>query len=47
MEITILIAAIAMLGLLAVASLRYGVDSREGFPTKERDMATRGFVWGR
>lgn len=45
MEITILIAAVAMLALLAVASLRFGVDSRDGFHTKERDMADRGFVW--
>ena len=37
-----LFAAIALLILLAATSLRYGVDSREGYTTKEYDLARRG-----
>jgi hypothetical protein len=33
-----LIVALALLILLAVTSMRFGVDSREGFPTKERGL---------
>ena len=47
MELTILFAAVAALTLLAVTSMRYGVDSREGFASKEREQATRGVAWGR
>lgn len=46
MEATILIVAIASLILLAVTAPRYGADSREGFPTKERELAGRGMTWG-
>ena len=42
---TTLFAAIAMLILLAVTSMRFGVDSREGFPNKERDLASRSIIW--
>ena len=36
MEATILFVAVAALILLAVTSMRYGVDSREGSASKER-----------
>ena len=36
MEATILFAAVAVLILLAVTSMRFGVDSREGFVSPER-----------
>ena len=26
--------------------MRYGVDSRDGFASKERELAARGIVWG-
>ncbi len=44
MEATILFVAVAALILLAVTSMRYGVDSREGFASKERELARRGIV---
>ena len=47
METTILFAALAALILLAVTSLRFGVDSRDGFRSAEHEMARRGFVWDR
>ena len=47
MELTILFAAVAALTLLAVTSMRYGVDSREGFASKERELAARGVAWSR
>jgi hypothetical protein len=40
--IDILFAAIALLILLAATSARFGVDSREGYVTKEVDLARRG-----
>jgi hypothetical protein len=40
--ITSLIVALALLVLLAVASIRFGVESREGFSTNERDQT----LWG-
>lgn len=46
MEATSLFAAVAALILLAVTSMRYGVDSREAFASKERELAARGIVWG-
>ena len=46
MEFTIMIVAIATLILLAITAQRFGVDSREGFPSKERDLAGRGMTWG-
>lgn len=42
MDTASIFAAIAMLILFAVTSLRFGVDSREAFPSKERDQALRG-----
>jgi hypothetical protein len=47
MEATILFVAIAALILLAVTSMRYGVDSREGLISKERELARHGIYWGR
>ena len=47
MEAIILIAAVGLLTLLAVAAMRYGVDSREGFARTDRDTALRGFVCSR
>lgn len=44
MEVTSLFVAIGLLILFAVTSLRFGVDSREGFSSKERDQATRGII---
>jgi hypothetical protein len=44
MEATILFVAVAALILLAVTSMRYGVDSREGYASKERELARRGIV---
>lgn len=46
MEALTLLVAVAALILLAVAAMRHGVDSREGFFTKERELAGRGLVWG-
>jgi hypothetical protein len=47
MEANILFVAIATLILLAVTSTRYGVDSRDAFASKERDLAAWGIVWGK
>ena len=44
MEATILFVAIASLILLAVTSMRFGVDSRDGFASTERDLATHGIA---
>ena len=46
MEASILFAAVAALIVLAVTSMRYGVDSRDSFASKERELAARGIVWG-
>jgi hypothetical protein len=46
MEATILFVAVAALILLAVTSMRFGVDSRDGFASKERELAARGIIWG-
>jgi hypothetical protein len=46
MEATILFVAVAALILLAVTSMRYGVDSRDGFASKECELAARGIIWG-
>ena len=46
MEATILFVAVAALILLAVTSMRYGVDSREGISSKERELARPGIVQG-
>ena len=44
MEAVILFVAVATLILLAVSSMRYGVDSREGFASKERGPVSPGIV---
>ena len=44
MEATILFVAVAALILLAVTSMRYGVDSREIFASKEREPAAHEIV---
>ncbi len=44
MEATILFVAVAALILLAVTSMRYGVDSREEISSKERGPASPGIV---
>ena len=41
MEATILFVAVTTLILLAVTSMRYGVDSREGFGSKDGELAGR------
>jgi hypothetical protein len=46
-EATILFVAVSALILIAVTSMRFGVDSREGFASKERELARRGIVWDR
>jgi hypothetical protein len=46
MEATILFVAVAALILLAVTSMRYGVDSREGISSKERELARPGIGQG-
>ena len=45
MEATILFVAVAALILLAVTSMRFGVGSRDGFASKERELAARGIIW--
>jgi len=45
MEATILFVAVATLILLAVTSMRYGVDSRERVSSKESELARHGIVW--
>ena len=47
MDISGLFTAIAALVLLAVTSMRFDVDSRECFASKERELAARGIVWQR
>ena len=47
MEAIILIATVGLLTLLAVAALRYGVDSRHGFASTDRNPTLRGFVGSR
>ena len=42
--ITSLFIAIALLILLAATSIRFGVDSREGYATTEYDQARRGTI---
>jgi hypothetical protein len=44
MEATILLVAVASLILIAVTSMRFGVDSREGFASKERERVSHGNV---
>ena len=47
MEATVLFVAVSALILIAVTSMRFGVDSREGFASKERELVRRGLVWDR
>ena len=42
-----LFVAVSALILIAVTSMRFGVDSREGFASKERELARRGIIWDR
>ena len=42
MEPIVLFVAVAALILLAVTSMRYGVDSREGFASRERQPTAHG-----
>jgi hypothetical protein len=42
MEAIVLFVAVAALILLAVTSMRYGVESREGFASREREPAAHG-----
>ena len=44
MEATILFVAVAALILLAVTSMRYGVDSRQFLAAKEREPVPHGIV---
>ena len=44
MEAITVFVAVAALILLAVTSMRYGVDSREGFASKEREPAPHKIV---
>jgi hypothetical protein len=36
---------LALFVALAILSLRYGVDSRDGLRSKEHDLAARGVTW--
>ncbi len=47
MEATILFVAVSALILIAMTSVRFGVDSREGFASKERELARHGIIWDR
>ena len=47
MEAIILLAAIGLPTLLAAASLRFGVESREGFTETSPNAALCGFTWSR
>jgi hypothetical protein len=40
-EATILFVAVSSLILFAVTSMRFGVDSREGFASKERELISQ------
>jgi hypothetical protein len=44
MEATILFVAVSALILIAVTSMRFGVDSREGFASQERELISQGMV---
>jgi hypothetical protein len=47
MEAIIFITAVGLLTLLAVAAMRFGVDSRDGFARTDRNTTLRGFGWSR
>jgi hypothetical protein len=42
-----LFVAVSALILIAVTSMRFGVDSREEFASKEQELARRGIIWDR
>jgi hypothetical protein len=44
MDATMLFVAVTVLILLAVTSMRFGIDSREGLASKEREPARNGIV---
>ena len=44
-ELGSLFVGLALLILLAVTSMRYGVDSRDGFRGKRREPVPLGIVW--
>jgi hypothetical protein len=44
MEPIVLFVAVAALILLAVTSMRFGADSRDGFAAKKREPASHGIV---
>jgi hypothetical protein len=44
MEATMLFVAVSALILIAVTSMRFGVDTREGFASKERYPASQGIL---
>jgi hypothetical protein len=44
MEVTMLFVAVGALVLLAVTSMRYGVESRDGFAALDRELAARRIV---
>jgi hypothetical protein len=44
MEVTMLFVAVGALILLAVTSMRYGIDSRDGFAAQDRAVAARRIV---
>lgn len=47
MEAIILLSAISLLVVLAVAAMRKGVDTRDGFATEHYDTTIRGLSWNR
>jgi hypothetical protein len=44
MEVITLVVSVAALTLLAVTSMRYGVDSRESFAAQDREVDARRIV---
>jgi hypothetical protein len=44
MEVTMLFVAVGALILLAVTSMRYGVESRDGFAAPDRELTARRIV---
>ncbi len=45
MEFNSLFVGFALLILLAVTSMRFGVDSRDGFRTTREELNPRGIAW--
>jgi hypothetical protein len=44
MEVTMLFVAVGALILLAITSMHYGVESRDGFAAPDRELAARRIV---